>query len=240
MSQMHVRPFMAAAIAIFVAGHAVAQDGPTGVEARVAALKQSIQESQARLRKYEWIETTIVSLKGEEKDRKVQRCYYGVDGKVQKILLGEEKPEQPAAPQRGGRLKQRVVEKKTGEMKDYMESAGALIHRYVPPSPADIDSAKQRQKIVLRPVQGGAARVEFSDYLQPGDLMAIDVDAAANRLAGLSVNTYLEKADDAVTLTVGFATLPDGTNYNAQTTLEAKAKHITVVVQNSGHRPVTR
>ena len=236
MSQVDVRPFVAAAIAVFVAGHVVAQEGPAGLEAQVGALKQSMQQSQAQLRKYEWVETTIVSLKGAEKDRKQQRCYYGSDGKVQKILLDEEK----TAPPSGGRLKQRIVQKKTGEMKDYMESAGALIQRYVPPSPADIDSARQRQKIVLKPGQGGRARVEFSDYLQPGDLMAIDLDAAANRLVGLSVNTYLDKAEDAVTLTVGFATLPDGTNYNAQTTLDAKAKNITVVVQNSGHRPVAR
>jgi hypothetical protein len=43
-----------------------------------------------------------------------------------------------------------------------------------------------------------------------------------------------------VTLNVGFATLSDGTNYTAQTTLDAKAKHITVVVQKSGYRPVGR
>ena len=235
MSQIYVRPFVVAAIAVFVVGHVVAQEGPAGVEARVTALKQSMQENQARLRKYEWIETTTVSLKGEEKDRKQQRCYYGADGKVQKILLDEEKA---APPSGGGRLKQRVVQKKTGEMKDYMEAAAALIQRYVPPSPADIESARMRQKIVLKPVQGGRARVELSDYIQPGDLMAIDVDAAASRLVGLSVNTYLEKAEDAVTLNVQFAALPDGTNYNARTTFDAKAKNITVVVQNSGHRPV--
>jgi hypothetical protein len=40
-----------------------------------------------------------------------------------------------------------------------------------------------------------------------------------------------------VTLNVRFATLADGTSYNAQTTLEAKAKNIRVVVENSGHRP---
>ena len=34
------------------------------------------------------------------------------------------------------------------------------------------------------------------------------------------------------------AALPDGTNYNARTTFDAKAKNITVVVQNSGYRPV--
>ncbi len=62
-----------------------AQQGPSSVEQRVAALKQSIAESQARLRRYEWVETTIISLKGEEKDRKQQRCYYGADGTIQKV-----------------------------------------------------------------------------------------------------------------------------------------------------------
>jgi len=236
MSIFHSRAFGAAAIigSVFSGVLISAQQDPTAMEQRVAALKQSIAESQARLRKYEWVETTIVSLKGEEKDRKQQRCYYGTDGKVQKILLDEEK----AAPPSGGRLKQRVVQKKTGEMKDYMESAGALIQQYGPPNPADIDSAKKRGKVVIKPGQDGRVRLEFTDYIKPGDLLAVDIDAAANRLLGLNVNTYLDKAEDAVTLSVGFAALPDGTNYNAQTTLEAKAKNITVVVQNSGHRPV--
>jgi hypothetical protein len=34
--------------------------------------------------------------------------------------------------------------------------------------------------------------------------------------------------------------LPDGTSYIAQTTLDAKAKNIRVVVENSGHRPAGR
>lgn len=41
-----------------------------------------------------------------------------------------------------------------------------------------------------------------------------------------------------MTLKVGFGRLPDGASYTAQTTLDAKAKNISVVVQNSGHRPV--
>jgi hypothetical protein len=48
-------------------------------------------------------------------------------------------------------------------------------------------------KLALKPGQAGRVRLEFSDYLKSGDLMAIDVDAAANALVGLSVNTYLDK-----------------------------------------------
>jgi hypothetical protein len=32
--------------------------------------------------------------------------------------------------------------------------------------------------------------------------------------------------------------LPDGTSYTAHTPLDAKAKNVRVVTQNSGHRPV--
>jgi hypothetical protein len=53
------------------------------------------------------------------------------------------------------------------------------------------------------------------------------------------VATYLDKPDDAVTLEVAFGRLPDGTSYTAETTLDAKAKNIRVVVQNSGYRPLT-
>jgi hypothetical protein len=232
----HARGVVAIVVFAFGAAPFSAQQGPTPVEQRVAALKQALQHNQAQLRKYEWVETTIVNLKGEEKDRKQQRCYYDVDGKVEKILLDEEK----AAPPSGGRLKQRIIAKKTGEMKDYMESASALIQQYVPPNPADIDSARKREKVALRPGQGGLVRLEFTDYIKPGDLLAVDLDAPANRLVGISVNTYLDTPADAVTLNVGFATLPDGTNYTAQTTLDAKAKNITVVVQKAGYRPAGR
>jgi len=109
----------------------------------VAALKQNLAESQKRLRQYEWIETTAISLKGEEKSRKQQRVYYGADGKLAKVPLGEP-PAQAAqgGGRRGGRLKERVVENKKSDMQEYMEKAAALIQQYVPPDPAQIQKAK--------------------------------------------------------------------------------------------------
>jgi hypothetical protein len=71
-------------------------------------------------------------------------------------------------------------------------------------------------------------------------LLGIDVDAKAALLSGLSVATYVEKKEDPVTLNVRFGSLADGTSYAAQSTLEAKAKNIRVVVENSGHRPLAK
>jgi len=51
------------------------------VQERVA-LKSSLAANQAILRQYEWIETTAVSLKGEQKSRKPNRSYYGVPGRA--------------------------------------------------------------------------------------------------------------------------------------------------------------
>lgn len=70
------------------------------------------------------------------------------------------------------------------------------------------------------------------------DSLTVDLDPASNRLLGLGVNSYLDTKDDVVTLVVQMNTLPDGALYAAQTTLNAKAKNIQVVIQNSGHQPL--
>ena len=67
-------------------------------EQRVATLKQWLQASQAQLRAYEWIETTTVAKGGEEKSKTEKRCYYGADGKLQKLPIssGESGPAPPS------------------------------------------------------------------------------------------------------------------------------------------------
>jgi hypothetical protein len=64
------------------------------------------------------------------------------------------------------------------------------------------------------------------------------MDAATSRLLSLGVSSCLDKQEDAVTLAVQMSLLPDGAIYAGQTMLEAKAKNITVVLQNTGYRPV--
>jgi hypothetical protein len=239
---MRIRAFVIGAMALssFAAASIVAQDAQN-LEQRIAALKKSMAQSQAQLRKYEWIETTIISHKGEVKSQKEQRCYFGADGTLQKLPIGD--PQPPQAEESGGRrgrLKERIVEKKKDEIQEYMENAAALVKQYVPPNPSAIDAAKSKGNVALRPGEAGRVRVEITNYIKSGDMMAIDVDAATNRLLGLSVNTYMDKPDDAVTLAVKFGTLDDGTTYTAQTTLDAKAKEMQVVIQNTGYRPMVQ
>jgi hypothetical protein len=226
--------------AVLQAQQPPAQPPAGGQPDHVAALKQAMQQGMGLARKYEWVETTTISMKGEVKSAKHNRCYYGADGKVQKISL--DPAEQPAQSQggggRGSRLKQQVVEKKTDEMKDYMAKAAALIHAYVPPNPAQIQAAKEAGRVAMNPQAGGTVRIVISQYLKPGDALTIDFNPATNQLLGLGVTSYLDTTDDVVTLAVQMASLPDGALYAGQSTLDAKAKNLTVVVQNTGYRPV--
>ena len=246
MTMKNVSSLAIAAASLAIGGFVHAQQPPSpasgGAQDHVAALKQSLQQGMAAMRHYQWVETTSISVKGEEKSRKQASCLYGADGKVQKTPVG-----QPAAPAQAqssgggrgrGRLKQQIVEKKKDEMKDYMEKAAALIHQYVPPNPEQIQAAKDAGRIAVNPQGDGKVRLVISQYLKPGDSLTVDLDPASNRLLGLGVNSYLDTKDDVVTLVVQMNTLPDGALYAAQTTLNAKAKNIQVVIQNSGHRPL--
>jgi hypothetical protein len=50
----------------------------------------------------------------------------------------------------------------------------------------------------------------------------------------------VDQADDAAALAVPFGTLRNGTSYPAQTTLDAAAKKIRVVIQTAGHHPLAQ
>jgi hypothetical protein len=202
------------------------------VEERVAALKRSLAESQLRLKQYEWIETTVVSLKGEEKSRKQNRCYYGADGVLQKVPVSASVTEDKKRGLRG-----RIAEHKKEELTEYMQQAVDLVKSYVPPTPARIQAVKDAGKVSVDLIEPGKRiRLNFRDYLKPGDTLGVELDPVNNRLLGLKVTTYLEDPQDSVDLDVRFGLLADSTSYPQQITLDAPAKEVQVTVENSGYR----
>lgn len=195
-------------------------------------LKASLAASHAILRQYEWVETTVASVKGEEKSRKQERCYYGVDGGLQKVLLS-----QTTAPQKKRRLFGKVIAaKKQEELMNYMQEAIALVKMYVPPDQGRIQAAKDAGRLVIAPQGWQQAKLIFSDYIKVGDNLALDVDLASNRPAHAKVTTYVDSPSEPVTLDVSFSQLDNGATYASSVLLEAKSKKVTVHLQNSGYR----
>ena len=216
------------AIALGTIIPAVAQD--SDLQQRLAAVKEAAAENKQKLRQYQWIETTQLTLKGDAKPPSQNMCQYGPDGQVQKTPIGPP-PQQPS----GGRLKQRIIEKKKEEMQDYMQGVKAVLSMYVPPNPQNMEQAYQAGKVSLNPA-GGLVNLVFRDYAQPGDQMTLTFDPAAKRIVSLNVNTYMDDPKDAVTLQVQMATLSDGTSYDQQSILNATAKQLVVTTTNSHYQ----
>jgi hypothetical protein len=200
------------------------------LQQKLADVKHAAAENKQRLQQYQWTETTQLTLKGDAKPPSENLCRYGPGGQIQKTALGPP-PQQPS----GGRIKERIIERKTEEMKEYMGDVKGLLTLYVPPDPQRMQQAYQVGKLSLNPV-GGMLNFVFTDYAQAGDRMTITFDTGALKIASFSVNTYMGEAKDVVTLTGQMASLPDGTNYVQQTTLNATAKKLVVNTTNSGYQ----
>ena len=200
------------------------------LQQKLAGVKQTLAENKQKLQQYQWVETTQLTLKGDEKPPTQSLCRYGPDGQVQKTPVGPP-PEQPS----GGRVKQKAIAKKKEEMKDYMGDVKTLLSLYVPPDPQKMQQAYQEGKVSLNPA-GGVVDLIFKDYALAGDQMTITFDTAAKKISSLNINTYMDEPKDAVTLQVQMASLPDGTNYVQQTILNATAKQLVVKTTNSKYQ----
>ena len=132
-------------------------------------------------------------------------------------------------------MKQKIIEKKKEEMKDYMQDVKGVLAKYVPPDPQRMEQAYQAGNVGLNPV-AGAMNLVFSNYAQPGDKMTLTLDTTAKKITTLSVDTYMGEAKDKVSLQVRMGSLPDGTNYAQQTVLNASAKELTVTTTNSDYQ----
>lgn len=207
---------------------------PATPQQRAAILKQSLQESQAKLRAYEWVETTVISKGGQEKSRRQNKVYYGPDGNLQKVPATEGSDGKSGGPP--GRLLKKVAENKKEEMVEYMEKAIALMHSYLPPDPNRIQQAVNDGKLSVTP--GERVRLDFRDYLKSGDRLSVEIEPPTNRLTGMDVASYLDTPKDVVQMNIRMGVLPDGTQYMSRTTLDAVATGVVVTVENTGHRRV--
>jgi hypothetical protein len=227
---------LATACLIAVTTHATGQSAGADLQAKIAALKQSTADNQRKLHKYQWTETTQLTLNGNDRPTTQSTCQYGPDGKLQKTPMSL--PQSQEAPT-GGRFKQRIIAKKKEEIKDYMGQVKTLLALYVPPDPERMQQAFQEHKASLIP-GASLAQIVFKDYAQPGDQMTISFDTAAKKISALKVDTYMDEPKDIVTLAVHFASLPDSTNYVQQSVLNATAKRLEVTTTNSNYHPIAQ
>jgi hypothetical protein len=217
-------------VSAIVLGNAGAASAQAAAAEKITQLKANLAASKAALLKYQWTETTTVSLNGQVKSTKVNQVTHGPDGSVVKTDVS------PPAPPPPGGLRGRIIANKKEELTDYIEQAVALVKAYVPPMGEMIEAARTAGTISIGLAPNGVgATVTIANYLKPGDKLAITVEPGSDQITGLNVSTYLTDASQPVTLAVTMGVLPGNISYPANIVLNAPAKGITVDVTNSNY-----
>lgn len=223
--------FAVAAFSLVASRPAAAQD----LKQKLAAAKEAAAKNAQALRSYTWLEKTELSLKGEVKNTKVDSCRYGPDGNVQKTPVVKPAPQEK---QRG--LKGKIVAKKTGEMKEELESAVALVQRYVPPSPDKIQVVINAGTASISQAGPEALTLTFPGYEKAGDALKLTFDSAVKALRQVNVATWLEKPDEPVTLSATMQSLPDGLNYPGAIVLSIPSSNIEVRITKSNYQKLAQ
>ena len=222
------------ALALVVLSMALPQ-AAQDIQQKLAAAKQAAALNQKALRSYSWLEKTELSYKGEVKNTKVDMCRYGPDGKVQKSPVVEPAP---AEKKRG--LKGKIVAKKTGEMKEELESAVALIQQYVPPSPDMMQVVMNAGTASISQAGPGRASLKFPGYVKANDALTLTFDTEVKSLQQIAVNTWQGDPENAVTLTVNMEALPDGTSHPATVVLGMPKQNIEVRITKSNYQKLAQ
>jgi hypothetical protein len=216
---------------VTVVGVLVASAQNPELQQKVAEVKEAMAANKQALAQYTWQEQVTVSLKGEQKKQEHFQVRLGPDGKPQKQSL--DAPQAPAAPS-GGRIKQRVVEKKKDEYKDYVDQIKALIQQYVPPDKDMLGQAAQKGNIALGPAGApGQYRLVLTNYVKQGDNMTLVFDKGRKALVGVTIASYLSDPKDAVNVSVTYAAIPGGPNHVASQSIDGVSKQLTIVIANS-------
>lgn len=202
------------------------------VEEKLMAIKQNMAMNKQKLAQYTWTETETISIKGNVKDTKTYQVQM-VNGQQQKTLVDNQQASSGGGRQ--GRLKERVIEKKTDEFQEYGQQIGALAKQYTTPNPDRLMQAKQQGNISLQP-GSGTVNLVIKSFVKPNDQVTLTISEQTKAPVAIQVNSYLSDPKDAVNITAQFAQLPDGTNHVTTTNIDGVSKQLTVNEQNSNYQ----
>ena len=208
-----------------------------GVEpAKVAA---AIQANAQALKAFVWQQRMQLQLKGETKKVTLTQMNYDLNGNLQKNLLSEQpspdSSQPPSGGRRGGRLKQRIVNKKKGEFKEMMDGIASLVKSYTELPHEQLQAALK--KAAFTEGQGdmqGAVQIQMTGVLQSGDSLTIWIDQEAMLFRRLSVTTTYE--NNRVTVTANYDMLRSGQVYMAKAILNYPKKEVVVEIDNLNYQ----
>ena len=198
--------------------------------AKVAA---AIKGNAQALKAFTYQQRMQLQLKGETKKVTLTQMNYDMNGNLQKTLLSEQPPAD--AQPSGGRLKQRVIAKKTGEFKDMMGEISDLVRSYSELPPQQLQAAlKQDTFSAGQGDMGGAVKIQMNSVIQQGDSLTIWIDRTAMLFRRIAIATTNEQ--NPVTATANYAMLPTGQVYMAQAIVNYPANQVLTQIDNLNYQ----
>lgn len=199
----------------------------------------AIKANAQALKAFSYQQRMQLQLKGETKKVTLTQMSHDLNGNLQKTQLSEDPP--PDAPQqssgggRGGRLKQRIVAKKTGEFKQMMGEIVDLVKSYTELPPQQLQASLKQA--TFSPGEGdmaGSVQIVMRNVIQSGDSMTIWIDRTAMLYRRAVIATTYE--GNPVTTTANYAMLPTGQVYMSQTTVDYPKKQVVVELDNMNYQ----
>jgi hypothetical protein len=179
--------------------------------------------------KYQWVQTTTVSLNGEVKSSKAQQVTHAADGSLVKTDLT------PPAAAPGG-IRGRIIERKKEELTADMQAAVELVKGYLPPDAARIEAAHAAGGIDVALAPNGVGyTINIANYLKPGDKLSITIEPGTNLITDAKVASWLSSPSDPVTANISMGVLPGNISYPAEVQLSVPSKGLVVTVRNSDY-----
>ena len=204
---------------------------PQGVNPQQVAA--TIKANAQALRAFSYQQRMQLQLKGETKKVTLNQMSYDINGNLQKSLLSEQPP--PGAQPSGGRIKRRIVAKKTDEFKEMMEEISALVKSYTELSPERLQaSLKQAAFSAGQGDMDGSVQIVMQNVIQKGDSMTIWIDRTTMLYRRALIATTYE--GNPVTTTANYATLTSGEGHMAQAILNYAKKEVVVEIDNSNYQ----
>jgi hypothetical protein len=204
--------------------------------AQVAA---AIKANSAALKTFVWQQRMQIQVKGETKKVTLNQMSYDINGNLQKTQLSEQPPPDSSPPDSGGgrrgRLKERIVQKKTGEFKDMMEGIGSLVKSYTELPPEQLQAAlKQAAFSEGQGDMAGAIQIQMGSVQQPGDSLTLWVDRNALLFRRIAIATSYEQKP--VTVTANYAMLPSHEVYMGQAIVNYPAEKVVLEIDNLNYQ----
>ncbi|MCE1248005.1 MAG: hypothetical protein LWY06_15285 [Firmicutes bacterium] len=207
---------------------------------RTTSFKSYLAGSLNELAGFEWVETTTVSLDGKEKSKTQMRCYYGDDGKLQKLPVSQSDQPGRKSILPVGRVINKMEEDKKRKFKETIEETMDAVKKYFPVTPARFQAAKDAKNVSFITKSAATGLLVINNYLKKNDSLSFDVNLANNRPTSLIISTYVDASKEPISLKASYGTLVEGTTYVSKMTVERKQKKIKVVVENTGYRKIEK